>query len=689
MLSARTAGLVPLALLALALLPLATAQARGVVAEDVYRLETVESPRFSPDGQWIAYTVSVADREADADQSDLWLARWDGKETRQLTRSKASEHSPRWSPDGRRLAFLSDRADEKAGDQIWVLDMAGGEAQQLSRFESPVTGFAWSPDGTRIVFNAQLPRIVDEDEDRPAPIVIDRLLFKSDDGGYLRAERSHLFLLRVADGAVTPLTDGPYDELQPAWSPDGTQIAFVSKRGEEPDAHDNWDLYLIAAEPGATARQLTANPGADGDADGEWLSGPPRFSADGRRIATLARGAPEDLWYSLAQVAVIDVPAGAQAAPGEARLPTAALDRNTVEPRWSADGQWIYFRLEDDASVVLARVRLRDGRVERLTAPGGVVSEFDVGANDRIVVVHGTSAQPGELSAVERGTLRRLSHHNDAWLAEVELVTARDIAARSADGLEVHGLLLEPKGAAAGARHPTLLRLHGGPVSQHQHEFDLSWQLFAAQGYAVVAPNPRGSTGRGHAWQRALYADWGHADVPDVLALTDFVVAEGIADADRLGVGGWSYGAILTNYVIAADTRFKAATSGAGMSNMLGGYGVDQYTYSWEVELGLPWERTDLWLRLSYPFVHADRIRTPTLFLCGSEDFNVPLSATEQMYQALRRLGVPTQLVIYPGQHHGLSRPSLRVDRLQRYVDWYARYLAPAVSSAAGPSGSS
>lgn len=667
-----------LTLAALAALYAAAASARPLVADDLYRLQEVADPQFSPDGEWIAYTVSTPDRAADADRTHVWLARWDGREAIQATRSAASEHTPRWSPAGGQLAFLSDRADTKAGDQIWLLDLAGGEAQQRSHFASPVTGFAWSPDGKRIVFSAQVPAVPDEDPDKPAPIVIDRLQFKSDDAGYLRGERSHLFLMDVGSGAVTALTDGAYDELHPAWSPDGGQIVFLSKRGADPDATNNWDLYSIAPQAGAVARALTTNPGADGDADDSWLSGPPRFSADGRRIAYLAGGAPADLWYGLAQVGVIDAAAGRPA-----ELPTARLDRNTLEPRWSADGEWLYFRLEDDMSMVLARVRLADGHVERLTAPGGVVSEYDVSRQGRVVVVRGASTQPGELAALDRGGLRRLSHHNDAWLAGVELAAARTISANSTGGLEVHALLLEPQGRPPGTRLPTLLRLHGGPVSQHQQDFDFQLQLFAANGYAVVAPNPRGSTGRGYAYQRALFANWGTADVPDVLAITDRVVADGIADPERLGVGGWSYGAILTNYVIAMDTRFKAATSGAGMANMLGGYGTDQYVREWETELGLPWEQPDTWLKLSYAFLHADRIRTPTLFLCGADDFNVPLPATEQMYQAVRRVGVPARLVIYPGQHHHLARPSLRVDRLQRYLDWYGRYLG--VSSAAAP----
>ncbi len=530
------------------------------------------------------------------------------------------------------------------------------------------------------MFTARLPRYEDEDDGKPAPIVIDRLQFKSDVAGYLREERSHLYLMDVASGTTQQLTDGPFDDVQPAWSPDGTQIVFVSKRGEAPDSHNNWDLYLVAPQAGASVRQLTTNRGIDGDPENDWTSGPPHYSPDGRRVAYLAGGAPGDIWYSLLQAGVID------AKGGDARSPTAALDRNTLEPRWSADGRWLHFRLEDDASMVLARVRLADGHVERLTAPGGVVSEYDVGAGGRIVVVHGTSAQPGELAALERRGLRRISHHNDAWLEDVDLVTARTMTARSADGLEIHALVYEPAGRPALTRHPTLLRLHGGPVSQHQHEFDLQLQLFAARGYAVLAPNPRGSSGRGYAFQRALFANWGAADVPDVLAITDRAVTDGLADPARLGIGGWSYGSILTNYVIAAGTRFKAATSGAGMSNMLGGYGIDQYAREWEAELGLPWQATDLWLRLSYPFLHADRIRTPTLFLCGEDDFNVPLAATEQMYQALRRLGVPTRLVIYRGEGHGLSRPALRVDRLQRYLDWYDTYLRPQpLSSAAVP----
>jgi len=226
-----------------------------------------------------------------------------------------------------------------------------------------------------------------------------------------------------------------------------------------------------------------------------------------------------------------------------------------------------------------------------------------------------------------------------------------------------------------GKKYPTILRLHGGPVSQFPLDFNFMFQVFAANGYVVVATNPRGSSGRGEKFSTAIYADWGNKDVQDVLAGVDYTVAKGISDPEHLGVGGWSYGGILTNYVIASDTRFKAAVSGASISDVFAGYGTDMYVREYDAELGPPWKNTEVYLKLSYPFLHADRIKTPTLFLGGQKDFNVPLLNSEQMYQALRTLGVPTQLIIYPGQYHGISKPSYVKDRLERYVAWYDKYL--------------
>jgi dipeptidyl aminopeptidase/acylaminoacyl peptidase len=257
----------------------------------------------------------------------------------------------------------------------------------------------------------------------------------------------------------------------------------------------------------------------------------------------------------------------------------------------------------------------------------------------------------------------------------VKLGAVEPISFKSRDGTPVNGFLVKPADFTPGKRYPTILRIHGGPVSQYQSEFDFQLQTLAGHGYVVVVANPRGSSGRGERYSAAIYADWGNKDAQDVLAAVDYAVAQGVADSSRLGVGGWSYGAILTNYVIAQDRRFKAATSGAGISNILAGYGTDQYVREYEAELGVPWKTMDTWVKLSFPFLHADRIVTPTLFLGGDKDFNVPLLNSEQMYQALRSLGVTTELVIYPGQHHGINKPSYRKDRMERYLGWYDRFL--------------
>ena len=653
------------AALAAASLPAATF-ARPLTLDDMYRIRDVEDARISPDGEWVVYTVSAIDREQDKSVSDLWMSRWDGSATLQLTATPQSEHSPRWSPDGSRLAFLSDRADAEKGDQVWLLDRRGGEAKQLTRFDYAISELAWSPDGSRMALVAEVTPPKPED-DKPEPIVIDRYYFKEDITGYLGEARSHLFLLDVAEGSLTQLTDGPYNENQPAWSPDGEQIAFVTKRGDDMDRHDDWDVYVIEARAGAEALKVTQNRGADNGGDAGWESSPPDWSPDGSRLAYLHGGKPEDIWYGLLQVATAGIDGSGQ------DLPTGALDRNTLRPQWADDGDSLLFLLEDDRSVQLAEVRLRDNRIERLTAPGRVVYGFDATGDGRIALVMSSPDQPAEVWKLERGRLTQLSRQNDDFVAEVDLQPAQPIAFESANGVEIHGLVMRPPGARG--KLPLVLRIHGGPVAQFQFEFDFEWQMFAANGYLVAGVNPRGSSGRGEEFQKMLFNDWGFADVPDVLAAVDHLIEEHAADPDRLGVGGWSYGGILTNYVIASTDRFKAAISGAGMSNMLGGYGIDQYARTWEAELGKPWENTEAWLRLSYPFLEADRISTPTLFMCGAADFNVPLAASEQMYQALKSIGVPTRLIIYPEQFHSFTRASFTYDKRQRYLDWYDRYL--------------
>jgi len=630
--------------------------------DDVLRIRDVREPQISPDGAWVAYTVSTSDTAEDRNKSAVWMASWDGTRNVRLTTSKPGENTPRWSPDGRWLAFLSSREDEHS--QLWLLDRQGGEGRKATTLPSDVDDYVWAPDGKRVALVAEDPDTAKPKT--PAPIVIDRFQFKQDEAGYLGKQHRHVYLLDVESGKTTLLTAGDYDELLPAWSPDGKSLAFVSKRRPDADRDDNWDLYVMEAAAGAAPRQVTTFEGPDNNPDYESR---PAWSPDGRAIAYLQGGLPKLIYYGVQKLAVVPSAGGAP------RILTAALDRNVASPEWSSDGSSITFLLEDDRAVGLARIPAAGGAIERLVSGPRVVSAFTAGAGGKLAVLASTPLVPDEVFALDGTTLRPLSHQNDEWLARTKLGDVEPITFKSRDGTAINGFTVKPPDAVPGKRYPTILRIHGGPVSQYQYEFDSQLQTLAGRGYLVVVANPRGSSGRGERFATAIFADWGTKDAQDVLAAVDYAVAQGLADPARLGVGGWSYGGILTNYVIAQDRRFKAAVSGASISNVLAGYGTDQYVREYELELGAPWKATDTWIRLSFPFLHADRITTPTLFLCGDKDFNVPLLNSEQMYQALRSLGVETQLVIYPGQHHGINKPSYRRDRLERYLAWYDKHL--------------
>jgi len=657
----------------LSLLLLVAGAARADLAPDLFdvadldRLAAVAEPALSPDGRQVAYTVTTANLEEDRPQSDLWRVNWDGSGGRALTATPMhNEWMPRWSPDGAWLAFLSDRGGDDAVTQVWVMHTGGGEAEALTSFPGGVSDYAWSPDGKRLAVIAADPERPEGEPKpkQPPPIVIDRYYFKEDGVGYLTGRRQHLYVVDVATRASDLLTPGDHDEYLPSWSPDGTAIAYVTKRGGDPDRHLNYDIYLVAPEPGSPERRLTTFEGTD--LDPYWESRP-AWSPDGKRIAYLQGGEDKWVYYTPYQLAVVDT------ASGKTTLP-APIDRSFTRPRFTADGRSVLALVEHSRVTHLSRIDLDSGKVTALTSGRRFDYDFDVAADGRIAVLGGDDHRPYEVAAVERSGLRALTDHH-AFLRGKRLATVEPIEFPSRDGTMIDGILVKPPGYVAGRRYPTILRLHGGPVYQFSHEFMADWQVYASHGYVVVAPNPRGSSGRGFDFARVIYADWGHKDVEDVLAAVDYVVEAGIADPDHLGVGGRSYGGILTNYVIASDQRFKAAMSGAGSSHPLGGYGHDMYIREYELELGRPWAARETWEKLAYPLVHADRITTPTQFYCAEKDFNVPCHGSEQMYQALRSLGVPTRLVIYPGEYHTLTVPSYLRDRMSRYIEWYDRYL--------------
>ncbi len=630
---------------------------------DLYRLQTVSDPQVSPDGKWVAYGLSSVDSTKDKRNSDIWMVSWDGQESVQVTNTPDGESTPRFSPDGKYLSFLSARQGLTKG-QIWLMDRRGGEAKKLTDLKNDLEDYVWSPDGKKIALVLRDIEYADSAKTKVRkPYVLDRYHFKADIRGYLENSPVHLYVLDITTKALDTLTTGIYDETSPAWSPDGTQLAFVSNRTAEPDRNQNTDIYVIEARKGAAPKQLTTWPGYDSN---------PVWSPDGQSIAYLRSTASGNfLMYDQAVLAVVG------RAGGEPKLLSKALDRPVRDPRWTKDGQAIGVLVQDNRQSYVGQYVPADGKLIKMVSGERTFSDLEPALTNSWVTLSSDPQTPPEVYAIEGGKARRLTHAHDAFLAPLDLATVEGFTSRSKDGAQVSNLLFRPANATAGKKLPTLLFIHGGPVAQDEFSFDLTRQMLAAGGYAVAAVNYRGSNGRGLDYTKAIYADWGNKEVIDILGATDYLVEKGIADADRLGIGGWSYGGILTNYTIASDTRFKAAASGAGSSLQLSMYGIDQYTNQYENELGAPWKNTDKWLKLSYPFLKADRIKTPTLFMAGEKDFNVPSAGSEQMFQALRSLGVSTQLIIYPGQFHGITTPSYQKDRIERYLQWFGKYLKP------------
>ena len=649
--------------------------------EDVYALTSVGDPRLSPDGRHVAYVVNRIDREANAYRSAIWVAPLGHPgEPRQLTSGERSDHSPRWSPDGRWLAFVSNRDGEekKAHGELYVLPADGGEPRRLTDGKEGVESIAWSPDSRRIAFARRVgDEAYDEEDERGRPPRrFTRVYFKLDSVGWTGDRRKHVFVVGLDGGEERQLTDGDCEDDEPAWSPDGNRIVFTSMRG------DRWDVELAEAlyelevdAEGSEPRRLTQP-----DESASMAS----FSPNGGLIAYVHM--PEDgTSPHHGQIALIPADGG------DRRILTSSLDRQCApfplvrEPVW--DGDRIAFAVEDGGNIHIYTVAAGEGEPELLAGGEQSIGLYDL-RDGRLVYTASTHTRPHELVA---GDGKRITSVCDDLAAEHDLVDAERFTAASADGTEVDAWLVRPAGFDEGRRYPVLLNIHGGPFTQYGTGFFDEVQVYSGAGYCVLFSNPRGGSGYSEAWGRAIRGPgggagpgWGTVDYEDLMGVVDTALERfPFLDPERLGVLGGSYGGYMTSWIVGHTKRFKAALSERAVNHLVSAFGSSDVFWIFERQFGGPmWENVDEWLQMS-PATYAREIETPLLIVHSENDLRCNVEQGEHLFTLLRLLGKDVEMLRFPGESHELSRsgsPLHRVQRFEAILDWFGRYLYPGES---------
>ncbi len=670
---------------------------RAFTAEDVFRLKQVSDPQLSPDGSKVAYVVTSADAEADEFRTHIWVAPLDGREPRQITRGSQKNSSPRWSPDGTMLAFVSNRSGGKDGkddkekrNQIWLIG-ENGEPWQLTDTVKGASSPAWSPDSKKLLFLTRSctdGETVQADKKTPReknlPRVLTELVYRFDGEGHFDETFTHVWTIAATGGEPVQVTSGDFSDGEAAWSPDGREILYTSNRepdhGEAPRRRDVW----VVAATGGQARKLTASKGP---------CSMPAWSPDGSTIAYAGHERGEG--FSSATTLIYTVPV----AGGETRALTESLDRPVsglpagTGLAWTPDGQAILFLGQDAGASRLYRVPAAGGEAEPLTDTSRWVSALSVASDGSAAVFSCiTPTNPGELflPSLSGGEPRQLTHHNADLLAEVELSQPEPLIFSGADGWQISAFLIKPRGYHEGQRYPLVLDIHGGPHGMHGQTFSPGFQELAARGYAVLLVNPRGSTGYGEAFTHACVDDWGGKDYEDLMLGVDRVIELGIADPERTVVTGYSYGGFMTSWVVGHTNRFKAAVCGAPVSDLVSFYGTSDIGATFgQFELGGPlWERFDEY-RAHSPLYYIHNCTTPFMLMHWDGDLRCPIGQSEELFAVLKRLHREAVFVRYPGAFHTYvtHAPSQRVDALQRTGEWFDSHLVATAAPERQPAG--
>jgi dipeptidyl aminopeptidase/acylaminoacyl peptidase len=661
------------ATIAVALLWLAPvgAQTRGMTAEDYFAFETLSEPRFSPDGSTIAFVVTTIDRQQNRRRSAIWSVPADGsREPVALTTAPQSSNNPRWSPDGRIIAFLSTRpaAGDAGGDtprnQVWLLPLGGGEPRRLTTLLNGVTSFQWSPDGTRLVV---VSRTGPSDTTKSPSDVrhYKHANYKFNDSGWFDDKRAHLWVVDVASGRATQLTSGDdWNDSDPQWSPDGRRIAFVSDRsGKAFDESQDTDVWVVDANGGPLTKISDHTTGDNA----------PRWSPDGQTIAfvsSVPEKAHPKIWLA------------PSAGSGASRLAADGLDLIPGALRWAEGGRALYFETGVKGTSHLYRVDLAARRAAAVTSGERTVRSVDI--NEKTNRLAYAVNDPTHLDDLYVADLsgrneKQLTHLNAALWKQVSVAPVERVPFKGADGWDVDGFLMKPVGWEPGRKYPMVLTIHGGPAGMYGFDFFHEFQVYASRGWAVFFTNPRGSTGYGEKFERGIELNWGGNDYVDVMNGVDAALAKyPWIDRDRLGVTGGSYGGYLTNWIISHTNRFKAAVTLRSVSNFISDDGTRDGAYGHADDFGGDiFEKTDLYWDRS-PLKHVKNVKTPTLVLHSDNDFRVPIEQGEQWFRALRHFGVPAEVVFFPRENHNLTRtgePKHLVESINWQVYWFDRYL--------------